>query len=313
MDMSSPTRTIRQHATLAAVALAAALAACGPAATVQERIALQGLRADNGLTANGLSNNGLSQNGLSNNGLSQNGLSQNGLSQNGFATWFNLDAALANSVMSYVVKCAVSSGQTRTWTNPSTGVSYVWPGLLGLAPSWSSGSAATESEQQVVTACLAAHVNKYGVSVSVSVQGRSATGVAIPLATNELSDYPVQEACFFGNFFRGEGVFLGLDHSAWSDATSSVRACALESSLNGTATQCPPMFQVGSCSAYCSKDTGATYWKSCSYGGKSYKPITTRLRSQDVYTCGDGTCQFTEGCGWGSTAESCRSDCGRCD
>ncbi len=303
----------RSRLALAAAAGAALVlgAACGPL-TPAERAAEQGLSGDNGLTPNGLSQNGLSQNGLSQNGLSQNGLSQNGLSQNGFATWFNTDRATGDMVMTYVVRCAVPAGQSRTWTNPSTGVTYTWPGLLGLAPNWAGGSAATTWEQQVVTACLAAHVNKYGVTLPVSVQGRTATGSAVPLEPNELTTYSVREGCFFGNLFNGDGIFAGLDHAAWSSATSSARACAFDDLLSGTSLACPPIFQVGSCSTYCTLDGSGNYYTSCSYGGKSYKPITTRLRPAEMYTCGDGVCQFTEHCGWGSSASSCRSDCGKC-
>jgi hypothetical protein len=45
---------------------------------------------------------------------------------------------------------------------------------------------------------------------------------------------------------------------------------------------------------------------------KSYLPITTRILPSDLYKCGDGTCQFTEQCGTGTTAASCQADCGVC-
>ncbi|HEU4382686.1 MAG TPA: hypothetical protein VFR85_04205 [Anaeromyxobacteraceae bacterium] len=294
--------------------LVLALAACGPL-TPGERAAEQGLSAQNGLSPNGLSQNGLSQNGLSQNGLSQNGLSQNGLSQNGlgtdFTTWFNHDAATSDVVMRYLVRCAVPAGESRTWKDPVTNVTYTWPGALGLAPGWASGSAATTAEQQVITACLAAHVNKYGVNVSISVQGRSSTGTAVPLEANELTTYLVREACFFGNLFRDEGVFVGLDHSPWSSKYSSARACAFDYAY-GASPDCAPIQVAGDCSALCALDAGGTYYTSCTYNGKTYKPVTTRLRSQDIYRCGDGNCQFTESCGWGYDWDSCRSDCGRC-
>ncbi len=298
---------------LAALA-AAALAACGPL-TPAERAQTQGLSDENGLSPNGLNQNGLSQNGLSQNGLSQNGLSQNGLSQNGlgsaFTTWFNQDAALSSVVMQYIVRCALPSGQTRTWTNPATGAAYTWQGALGLTPSWSSGSAASTAEQQLITACLAAHVNKYGLHVTVSMQGRTASNAAIPLEWNELSTFPVKEGCFFGNLFNGEGIFVGEDHAAWDLKYSSVRACALDYAW-GPSPDCAPLQVVGDCSAICTPDASGNYYTSCSYNGRSYKPITTRLRSSDIYRCGDGVCQSTEHCGYGYTWNSCYSDCGRC-
>jgi hypothetical protein len=97
---------------------------------------------------------------------------------------------MGDTVMGYLVKCAVASGQSRTWTNPTTGVSYTWPGDLGLAPGWSGGTPATLVEQQVITACLAAHVNRYGTSVPISVNGRGADNAVIPHSSTELTDYP---------------------------------------------------------------------------------------------------------------------------
>jgi hypothetical protein len=302
---------------MAPVVLAACLglAGCGPLASPEERAAAQGLKTDNGLSPNGLSQNGLSQNGLSQNGLSQNGLSQNGLSQNGlsssFSTWFNKNTTTSDVVMQYIVRCAVASGQTRTWTNQATGVTYTWPGALGLAPSWASGSAATTTEQQLISACLAAHVNKFGVHVSISVQGRSSTGVAIPLSPNELTDYSVKEACFFGNLFANEGVFAGVDHKPWTTQFTSPRACAFDYKNTPGQTDCAPLLEAGDCATLCTLDTSKNFYTSCTYNGKSYKAITTRLLPADIYKCGDGICQFTEKCGGSSQWDAC-SDCGPC-
>jgi len=299
----------------AALALLLALSACGPL-TPAERAEEQGLRADNGLSPNGLSQNGLSQNGLSQNGLSQNGLSQNGLSQNGlssnFSTWFNQDPARSDVVMQYIVRCAVPSGQVRTWTNLATGVVYTWYGTFGLAPGWAGGAAATSAEQQLITACLAAHVNKYGVHVSISVQGKTSTGVAIPLESGELTTYSVKEACFFGNLFNNEGVFAGVDHSPWKTTFSSPRACAFDYKNVQSTTDCTPLYQAGDCATLCTLDSSKNFYTSCTYNGKTYKPITTRLLPTDVYKCGDGICQFTESCGTGTGSYASCSDCGPC-
>jgi hypothetical protein len=299
--------------TLALVALATCLAlGCGPAPSPAERaVSEQGLSGLNGLSPNGLSMNGLSMNGLSMNGLSMNGLSMNGLSTSAFSTWFNKDVALGDLVMQYLVRCAVPAGQSRTFTNPTTHVAYTWAGAFGLAPGWAAGAAATTAEQQVITACVASHVNKFGVHISISVQGKGSTNVAIPLESNELTTYSVKEGCFFGNLFNGDGVFVGQDHAPWDQRYSSARACALDYTY-GPSPDCSPLVVVGDCASSCTLDASGNFYASCTYGGKCYKPITTRLRSQDIYRCGDGTCQFTEDCGWGSDWDSCRSDCGTC-
>jgi hypothetical protein len=261
------------------------------------------------------SDNGFSLNGLSQNGLSQNGLSQNGLSQNGFSTWFNRDAKMGDTVMRYLVKCAVASGLSRTWTNPATGVSYTWPGDLGLAPSWAGGMPANLLEQQVITACLAAHVNKYGVNVPIAVEGRTATGVQIPVGANELTTYSQTEAAFFGNLFTSEGIFVCEDHGDFVNYTakSSIRACAFDRQSVGPSTVCPPLYFAGNnCRSFCQRNASKPLYDSCTWNGVTYQPLTTRFKKEDIYTCGDGVCQLTEHCGTGTTPASCKADCGLC-
>jgi hypothetical protein len=122
----------------------------------------------------------------------------------------------------------------------------------------------------------------------------------------------VQEGCFFGNLFSGEGIFAGLDHSAWDSKTSSARACSLDTQFKGSNAACPPIFQFGYCKDICTKDAAGNYYVSCTYNGRTYKPMTTRLRPADVYKCGDGVCQFTESCGSGADWNNCKPDCGLC-
>jgi hypothetical protein len=305
---------------LVALALAAALAACG-GATPDAATSGGDLQASNGLSMNGLSMNGLSMNGLAMNGLSMNGLAMNGLAMNGlspsalstndFSRWFNQDPATADMVMRYLVRCSWASGATLSWTNLKTKVSYAWPGLLGLAPAWASGKAATEPEQQIVTACLASLANKFGRSIPISVLGRSAAGTEIPVGDTELATYSVTEGCFFGNIFAAEGVFVGLDHQNWSNKYSSPRACALDAQVSGPSAACPPFYQVGYCHQLCVADPTGTFFESCTWNGKSYRPIATRLTPDEVYACGDGICQFTESCGTGASYDACK-DCGTC-
>ncbi|MGZ3460243.1 MAG: hypothetical protein ACXU86_17275, partial [Archangium sp.] len=201
--------------------LLAATAACGPLdndpAEPQEP-ARQSQALD--------STNSETLNGLAFNGLAFNGLAFNGLNSNAFSDWFEQNDTLAEMVMRYVVTCAVPAGETRTYTDPK-GRTYVWQGSLGLTPAWASGQPATVTEQQLISACLAAHVNKYGRTVAISVQGNDARGQPIPTTQAELQRFSVREGCFFGNLFTGEGVFVGSDNALLGAGQSSVRACAL--------------------------------------------------------------------------------------
>ncbi len=258
------------------------------------------LEDDNGLTANGLAFNGLAFNGLA-----FNGLAFNGLSSSAFSSWFQQHPSESALFMKYLVRCAVPRGQIRTYKAGST--TYVWPGDMGLAPGWSSGSPATLEEQQVVSACLGALVNKYGRSVQLSLQGTNAKGLRIPSTASEFSEFPLREGCFFGNLFNGEGLFVGNDQGLLSTSQSSLRACALTGS-----NACPPLVHIGSCHSLCQHDATGTYFARCTRNGISYHPITTRIRPQDIYTCGDSVCQSTESCGTGGSASSCKTDCGSC-
>ncbi len=255
---------------------------------------------------NGLAYNGLAFNGLAFNGLAFNGLAFNGLSSASFSSWFQQHPAESNLFMKYLVHCSVPAGQTRTYSDGT--VTYVWNGGLGLAPAWSNGSPATLEEQQVVSACLGALVNKYGRTVQLSLLGTNALGQSIPTTASERAHFTTREGCFFGNLFNGEGLFVGNDQGLLPPEQSSLRACALSS---GNA--CPPLLHVGNCHARCRHDSTGSYFAQCTYNGVTYHPLTTRLRPQEISMCGDGICQQpNESCGTGNRADSCKRDCGSC-
>jgi len=254
--------------------------------------------------------NGLAFNGLAFNGLAFNGLAFNGLSSPSFSSWFDQNDSLAEQVMRYLIGCAVPAGETRTYTD-SKGRTYVWAGALGLTPDWASGQPATVTEQQLVSACLAAHVNKYGRSVAISLQGTTAREQLIPTPPEELQEFSQREGCFFGNLFTNEGVYVGNDDRLLYQNESSVRACAL-SSENSRGNACSPIVHIGSCAESCTPDPTGTYFTRCTHDGITYVPLTTRIQRQDVYRCGDGSCQFTESCGIGLNTAQCTLDCGSC-
>jgi hypothetical protein len=259
---------------------------------------------------NGLSVNGLSVNGLSVNGLSVNGLSVNGLSSLSFQSWFEADPHKYAAVMKYMVTCAVPDGQTRTYVSPITGESYTWVGRFGLAPDWSAGLPPSLAEQQIITACLAAHANKFGRHVDISILGKNAHDVEIPYTSEELATFSEKEACFFGNIFNGEGSFAANNRTSWLPSQSTTRGCGLSS--NSSTPECSPMVHVGSCQDFCRLDASGTYYTQCTYNGVTYKPITTYIRPAEIHTCGDGICQFTEKCGTGNSYDNCSLDCGAC-
>ena len=275
----------------------------GPEPRTQE----QAIREDNGLSLNGLSLNGWSLNGLS-----LNGLSLNGLSTTDFSTWFDENPSGHEQLMRYVVRCAVAANQSRTFTHPATGTAYTWQGLLGLAPAWAGGAPATVAEQQIISACLAAHANNYGLHVPISLLGRGANEEFIPYTVAEMKDFARKESCFFGNVFTNQGLFAGNDRSALASDESTSRPCGLKSFGVLTNPACEQVKRIGQCENHCTLDSSRMYYTQCTFNGVQYKPLTTRIRAEDVNHCGDGVCQLGERCGFGITADSCLLDCGSC-
>ena len=286
--------------------------ACGPMEASTESMATPSTQAQALDSQNGLTLNGLSVNGLTLNGLTLNGLTLNGLMTSDFAAWFARDVALNNNLMKYVVQCALPTGESRTFQDQESGASYTWQGGLGLALGWARGESITEVEQQLVSACLAAHVNKFGMHVPLSVLGMNAQQEPIAYSRSELETFARRESCFFGNLFTGEGIFVGVDRDYLNESESSPRACGLTTQEGESASACSPMVHVNSCETLCTLDESGLFYTECSYNGQTYRPLTTRIRSDDVYACGDGVCQFTESCGLNDSASSCFSDCGAC-
>ncbi|WP_093519184.1 hypothetical protein [Stigmatella erecta] len=261
-------------------------------------------------TSLGLSVNGLTVNGLNVNGLTVNGLNVDGLETAAFQDWFNGEPAVRDITMHYLVQCAVPAGEQRTFTNPVTGTTHTWHGVLGLAPGWAAGALPTLAEQQIISACLAAHVNAYGKHVPISVQGRTALGEAIASTPEELATYTEEEACFFGNLFTDEGAFAAHGSTQLNKVESSLRTCGL--APRDFTPSCAPIRHVGSCKNACTWDKALGAYTECSRNGVSYPALTTRMQRPDIHQCGDGVCQASESCGTGKTFNSCAADCGPC-
>jgi hypothetical protein len=279
--MTGTHHTFQGLAWLVTICLWLSASGCGPEHFDTEPLALD-TQSQELHSLNGVSANGLSANGLSANGLSLNGLSLNGLSATTFASWFTQNPADADTLMTYVVRCAVPAGQNRSFRHPQNGRTYTWAGGLGLAPDWASGQPISTLEQQLVTACLLAHVNRFGRHVNISVLGLTARDQLIPFTRDELSLYNVREACFFGNLFTPNSLFFGVARSADDEGRYLTRACGAMNSGSGSAPQCAPLRFIGRCSQYCtSPASSGILYTSCIYNGVTYRPLTTRMREAD--------------------------------
>jgi len=256
---------------------------------------------------------GIGLNGMPPNLLGLQGLRPNSLTDDHFKRWFAADPKVANALMKYLVKCSLPPGLGMSFEYG--GISYLWAGGLGLAPHWAQGESIPEDEQQLVTACLGAHANRYGAHVPISVLGNQADGTPIPYTDDELSSFPATEGCFFGNLFKKDGLFSANDRPlALTDDQSSVRACAMpDRTGSGASSMCAPIKYAGNCRDLCQPDPTNLYYLSCTVDGKTYRALSTRIRPDGQYTCGDGVCQVSESCGTGSSWNNCALDCGPCN
>src|SRR5436190_13246625 len=150
----------------------------GAVASANGLHSINGLKVNNGLD----SGNGLhSINGLKvNNGLS----STEGL----------MTSTAGRETVEYLVRCALPAGVNLVKAD-QYGANYTFKGSLGLAPAWETG-ACDGNCQELVSACMMAHVNTAGIHVPLWVVA-DVPNVGWGLDPN----YPNQEGSFFGNIF----------------------------------------------------------------------------------------------------------------
>jgi len=161
---------------------------------------------DNRLAANRLAANRLAANRLAANRLAANRLAANRLELNVLSASDLLCSPEGREVLSFIVSCAVDSGQTLEATvnlhdcDPSEAdedVTFEFLGDLGLANSWLNHPADRRGKGWV-SACLFARVNADSVPVPVSLRGNHPKLQATP---DELAGWTLQEGAFFGNYF----------------------------------------------------------------------------------------------------------------
>src|SRR5262245_9399863 len=104
-------------------------------------------------------------------------------------SWISSERALQEDRLElahYIVQCAMAPGDDRAVH--VGGETYTLRGGFGLLPAWTSGEAMTDSENEILTACLGAHVNPLGKHVPISIRG---PGMRLDEGEAEL--FPVRE------------------------------------------------------------------------------------------------------------------------
>jgi Ricin-type beta-trefoil lectin domain/Somatomedin B domain len=218
LAVRAATRVFWQRATVIGVCCGA-LAACGPVnglgGASGDEDTDNSQSAGNSVTgSNGLGRNGLGLNGLNIKSLGSHALAASGTVTSATQTWLNT-AADADNAMTYIVKCAAPRGTTVRGT--INGQAKTWTGEFGVASSWLNNALMNQSQQEWMSACLAAHVNLAGSQVTVSF--RTSDNSTIPYTSADAS-YKCREAAFMGNLFQAGSDPLPMvqchDHGARS-------------------------------------------------------------------------------------------------
>ena len=212
--------------------------------------------------------NRLTANRLTANRLTANKVAANRLTANSLEAQALMATAEGRDVMSFIVGCAMPSGQNLTLKDPN-GVSYTYPGWLNLAPAWAT-RVPTVSERRWVTACLLARTNVNGVPVNISM--RHDTNLALTTTSAERTKFTVAEGAFYGDLFAATPVLYACSNRSWTQLVGQFRACAL--SANGVTTDCGFTY-TGSCSntATCTDKTAP--FGACKGGATSYAEVLT--------------------------------------
>jgi hypothetical protein len=110
--------------------------------------------------------------------------------------------------VAYLTKCALAAGDTLV-KHDQLNNAYTFNGSLGLCPQWKNGSIHDPNYrtcQNLVSACLMAHINTSGVHIPLWLDSES------PLVGWGISsNYPKQEGTFFGNIIEtGDLTPIGM-------------------------------------------------------------------------------------------------------
>ncbi|WP_437304759.1 hypothetical protein [Sorangium sp. So ce388] len=242
--------------------------------------------ADELVSGNALSANALSANALSANALSANALSANALRPEAASALRDPGARgdLFRTLVKYTVSCALNESQSFrfSWTDRAGAIHReVYTGHLGLADRWDRRPLDADGKQ-MVSACLAAHTNRYGVSVLISM--RSAQNpLRHEVGPDELDEYPHIEGAFWGNLFS-ETPYLRACYNAENVAIAHAarRDCAAgHPGADGELESCGMIEIVGDCEDHCSKlHRSGEFYKNCDdpESGRTRYVITTALR-----------------------------------
>jgi hypothetical protein len=116
----------------------------------------------------------------------------------------------------YLVSCALEPGQVVEYWDGISGGAFdaTYEGEMGLCPDW-NGDKPTDACRQVVSSCLLARQNAFGVSVQLSLRGHDGAMNWLETREDEIELFPWREGAFFGDVFGhlADGVDVHVDEN----------------------------------------------------------------------------------------------------
>lgn len=267
------------------------LAGCAADPPMEEEsveAASSGVTTTNAFTSNAFTSNAFTSNAFTSNAFTSNAFTSNAFTSNALAAIQDPSAegVLARSFVRYAAACAFKASQSFdfTWTD-SDGIVHEesYPGQLGIAPHWATGPLGKKGEH-MVSACLAAKVNYYGVPVTISVRSGEQPLRLKPF-DDEQDAFPNIEGAFWGNLWDEDGPYINSCYVPANVANSRAqhRDCAAgHVTSNGTIEECGIINIMGPCQSACKNFNYARgNYGQCREAYKSHKytkyVITTAL------------------------------------
>jgi hypothetical protein len=222
------------------------------------------------LTSNALTSNALTSNALTSNALTSNALTSNALTSNALTAQTLMDPAQglrAAKIIKYSARCMLRPDQSVTVTyvdHDSIEYTETYFGNLGLEPSWVDGPL-SDSARRWWVGCLGAHINAFGVPVSISARGPHP---ALTLTAQEADDYTIREGAFWGTYDQNAQPAVHI-YSCFDPANSAAsylrnRICANESCGDMMSVVGPCTGLASACeSAHAPDRTVGDYFESC--------------------------------------------------
>ncbi|HEY3817718.1 MAG TPA: hypothetical protein VGL81_11130 [Polyangiaceae bacterium] len=187
-------------------------------------------------------------------------------------SWIAANPEEREEVLRYAVQCALPEG------SDVAAPGGVLHGNFGLRPGWRDEPLSVD-DQQVVSACLLAHLNAFGAHVTIAIAGPD---VPFPAPNG----FRYMEGVFFGNLFESpstRAACSGTGDGSGGDAVGRAeRVCTKRGARCG-------LDAVGPCTG--EREVGCLQWggalphrycmTAADYAGRLYRhPITVYLRSE---------------------------------